>query len=129
MKMISNSRDFYDLVSMPLAGEENEHLILVTLNQARAVTGIHWLCSGCDTSVTFSVKQIVRQTVINNACAVGVIHNHPSGNPKPSNADIANTEKLRKALDLFDITLVDHVIVSDGRYFSFCDEVVSEVRR
>lgn len=129
MKTISNPRGLYDLVSKPLLGEENEHLILVTLNQARAVTGIHWLCSGCDTSVTFSVKQIARQAVINNACAVGIIHNHPSGNPHPSRADIENTEKLRKALGFFDIPLIDHVIVSDGRYFSFSDETITEVGR
>lgn len=129
MKAISNSRGFYDLVCKPLAAEENEHLILVTLNSAHAVTGVHWLCSGCDTSVTFSIKQIARQAVICNACAVGIIHNHPSGNPMPSTADIKNTGELRDALRLFDIALLDHIIISDGRYYSFSDETVTEVRR
>lgn len=128
MKTISNSRGVYDLVSKPLFGEEQEHLILVTVNSANAVTGIHWLCSGSDTSVTFSVKQVVRQAVINNARGICIVHNHPSGDPMPSIPDIKNTEDLKKALELFDITFMDHVIVSDRRYYSFSDGTVTVVR-
>ncbi len=50
------------------------------------------------------------------------VHNHPSGNLKPSQADINLTEKLRKAGDFLDIVVLDHLILSGDSYFSFADE-------
>ena len=49
-------------------------------------------------------------------------HNHPSGTPVPSVADINETNKLRKACDIFDISLLDHIILTDESYYSFADE-------
>ena len=54
----------------------------------------------------------------------GVIlcHNHPSGSPKPSKADVDTTERLRKALQLFDISLIDHIILTEDNAFYFSSE-------
>ena len=56
------------------------------------------------------------------AAAVILAHNHPSGSPSPSAADIKETTKLKSALDTFSISLVDHIIFAEGRYYSFADE-------
>jgi DNA repair protein RadC len=56
------------------------------------------------------------------AAAVIAVHNHPSGNLQPSVADVELTEKLRKAGQLLDIPLLDHLIVSERGYYSFADE-------
>jgi DNA repair protein RadC len=49
-------------------------------------------------------------------------HNHPSGNPTPSDADISITQKVKESGKLMDISLLDHIIVTDGNYYSFADE-------
>ena len=54
--------------------------------------------------------------------AIILFHNHPSGTPAPSVADINETNKLRKACDIFDISLLDHIILTDESYYSFAEE-------
>ena len=49
-------------------------------------------------------------------------HNHPSGNPAPSASDMNETNKLKKACDIFDISLLDHIILADTTYYSFAEE-------
>ena len=56
-----------------------------------------------------------------------LVHTHPSGNSTPSTADIKATEKLREALKLFDIELLDHIVIGDGQYYSFADKEVINV--
>jgi DNA repair protein RadC len=64
---------------------------------------------------------VVRQTLLHNAAAVIVAHNHPSGLVEPSQADEGVTKRLRQALALVDVRLLDHVIVGDGQCFSFSE--------
>lgn len=72
---------------------------------------------------TFVDVKIVAKYAIESLCAgVFFIHNHPSGNVIPSIEDKHITDKLKKALSLFDINLVDSIIISDDSYYSFCDE-------
>ena len=56
------------------------------------------------------------------ASAIILCHNHPSGNPQPSEADISITQKIKESGKLMDINLLDHIIVTDGNYYSFADE-------
>ena len=70
---------------------------------------------------------IVRQAVLTQAAGVIIAHNHPSGNVLPSQSDIKETEKLKKALKYLNISLVDHIIISDDRYYSFADEHSSDL--
>ena len=65
---------------------------------------------------------MARRAVEKSAGGVILIHNHPSGNPKPGESDIRATENVRKALQYFDIKLVDHLIVAGNNYFSFFDK-------
>ena len=57
-----------------------------------------------------------------NATAIILFHNHPSGNPAPSASDMNETNKLKKACDIFDISLLDHIILADTTYYSFAEE-------
>ncbi|HPW26943.1 MAG TPA: JAB domain-containing protein, partial [Tenuifilaceae bacterium] len=74
------------------------------------------------TGTVTDVKLIIRAAVEKLASAIIVVHNHPSGNPKPSEKDIAITEKLKQAVDFFDIALLDHLIITDSKCYSFADE-------
>ena len=66
-------------------------------------------------------REIVRQTLAHNAAAVIFAHNHPSGIAEPSQADKLITEKLKQALALFDIRVLDHFIIGDGHPYSFAE--------
>ena len=67
---------------------------------------------------------IVRRALELHADVLVLVHNHPSGSPRPGKADIEMTGRLKKAAGQFDIRLLDHVVVSDSCYFSFADEQV-----
>jgi DNA repair protein RadC len=66
-------------------------------------------------------REVIRQTILHNAAAVVIAHNHPSGNTEPSKADEDVTRRLRQALALIDVRLLDHIIVGDGRCYSFAE--------
>lgn len=127
MKKVNGSADVYELVSEPLKNEIQEKVLLITLNNANEVKGVHLMAMGSDTQVVMPLKLIARQALMDVACGVILVHNHPSGNVRPSSADIKATERLKKALDVLDISLMDHVIVSDGKWYSFADEKEFEV--
>ena len=67
-------------------------------------------------------RRIIKEALLCNATAIILFHNHPSGNPAPSASDMNETNKLKKACDIFDISLLDHIILSDNSYYSFAEE-------
>ena len=69
---------------------------------------------------------ILRAAILKKASGIIIYHNHPSGNPKPGKEDIRSTESLKKAVDLLELSLLDHIIISDSQWYSFADESVTE---
>ena len=84
------------------------------------------LSMGTLTQTSIDSRTIIKRALMNNAQGFILLHNHPSGNPLPSFHDIELTSKLRKACDLMDINLMDHIILADDCYFSFSGEKVFE---
>lgn len=121
--LIKNSNDAYEFMKRSLVEEEYEYLLMMSLNQASMLKKVDWLTCGSDTSTVLSVKQICRNAVMNNACGIIMVHNHPSGNTTPSAHDLDSTEKLKKALEVFEIRLLDHIIIGGGGtgYYSMAD--------
>lgn len=122
-KTIKTSEDVYKLLKESLVQEEYENLLMISLDNANHVRKIDWLTAGSDSQTLFSCKQIARTAIINNACAVIIVHNHPSGSVKASYHDDKSTEELKKALKLVDITFLDHIIIAagDGGFYSYAD--------
>ena len=73
-------------------------------------------------STTMDIKMITKAALDTFSSGVILCHNHPSGSPKPSKADVDTTERLRKALQLFDISLIDHIILTEDNAFYFSSE-------
>jgi DNA repair protein RadC len=67
-------------------------------------------------------REVFRDAIVANCSRIIVCHNHPSGNLRPSSADIDITEKAKKGLALLDILVLDHIIISEKGYYSFADE-------
>lgn len=68
------------------------------------------------------VRIIIKEALLNNATIIALCHNHPSNNPRPSTDDDRLTQKLKAAADIMRIHMADHVIITDGRYYSYREE-------
>lgn len=80
------------------------------------------VCRGSANTVCVDPREVFGPAIRDGAAAVVLVHNHPSGDPTPSRADIDLTERLMVAGELLGIEVVDHVIIGDGRFFSFTEE-------
>lgn len=101
--------------------EENEKVIMLSLDSAKKVKACTDLSSGVVNSVDLNIRLIVETALKNKASSVILAHNHPDGDVNPSREDRETTRRIRDSLKLVDIPLVDHIIVSGNDYFSFCD--------
>jgi DNA repair protein RadC len=101
-----------------------EQFIILYLNRANMILGAHQLFTGGLTGTIADIRLIMGIALKSMACGIIISHNHPSGNLIPSEADRTLTDKVKKACDLMDIKLYDHIIVSpyEETYFSFADE-------
>lgn len=100
------------------AFEENpmqEAFYCVYLDRKNHPMGRHLITLGTATSTLVSPKEVFRGAIIAGAVALIVAHNHPSGDPSPSSADIQVTRQLREAARVLDFELLDHVIVGDAK--------------
>ena len=98
-----------------------EEFVMLSLNRQHEVIGFYKVSKGGMCSVVVDVRVIATVALQSLAQKVIVIHNHPSGNVKPSDADKSVTRRIKEALQLLDIELTDHLITSPDSYFSFSD--------
>lgn len=119
---VSSSAQAAAMAVPMLKGLAHEECWVIFLSSTNRLIGKERLSRGDDCSTHIDAKQVARRAVEKGAGGVILIHNHPSGNPKPGESDIRVTENIRKALQYFDIKLVDHLIVAGNNYFSFFDK-------
>lgn len=122
---VSNSKDLYNIVHNQWnidTIEMYEEVKILLLNRANNVLGIYALSKGGLSSSVVDIRIILSIALKALASSIILIHNHPSGNLKPSKSDIDITKKLKSACELLDIVLLDHLIVTKGDYFSFADD-------
>lgn len=99
-----------------------EKAFAVYINSENKILGHFLISVGGTNSTDFDVKLVAKPALELMASAVIISHNHPSGNPLPGKADIDSTQKVKKALALFDVKLLDHIIIGENSIFSFNDE-------
>ena len=106
-----------------LADLIHEEFWILFLSRSLRLITKQKLFSGGLHSVSADVKMIIKKAVEHSAGAIVLVHNHPSGSPDPSEADIIFTNKVKEACLIFDISLSDHVIVAGKNYYSFRDNI------
>lgn len=99
-----------------------ESFYMLCLNRSNQVLGWLKVSQGGLCGTVVDIRQIFGIALKANACNILIAHNHPSTNLKPSETDIKITKKVQDAGRFFDITLLDHIILTSERYFSFADE-------
>ena len=127
VKLVTTSGDAAKVLAPHLKCLDHEECWILLLARSNGIIAKKRITTGSCTACIFDVAGIVRQAVLTQAAGVIIAHNHPSGNILPSQADIKETEKLRKVLKYLSISLVDHIIISDDRYYSFADEHSSDL--
>lgn len=120
--VVRTSVDAYKHISPKLADLPHEEFWIMLLNRAHKITKTELVSRGGVSGTVADVRMMMKMAVENLASAVVLAHNHPSGNTRPSDADIQLTKKVREAANLFDIQLLDHIIAGENSYFSFTDE-------
>jgi DNA repair protein RadC len=106
---------------------DHEECWALFLNRANLLLGREMICSGSMESTLVDTGKILRRAIEKQSSYVILVHNHPSGSPLPGPADIHQTEMVRKALSAVEISLMDHVVIADGSFFSFSEERVGQL--
>jgi DNA repair protein RadC len=115
---ISSPDDVINLIGVEMGLLDHEQLRVVVLDTKHRVQGIKTIYQGSVNQAQVRIAEVFREPIRINSIAIIIVHNHPSGDPTPSAADIALTAELAKAGELLDIDLLDHLIVGQGRHVS-----------
>ena len=112
----------YQLMIPTLKGLDHEECWALFLNRLHYLVGKERVTSGSLESTLLDSQRILRRAIEKQSRHVILVHNHPSGNPYPSQSDIRQTDLIRNALSAVEISLSDHIIVSGNQFFSFSEE-------
>jgi DNA repair protein RadC len=116
--VIHSPEDAADLVQYEMSALEQEQLRVILLNTRNHVLAIKTIYQGSLNSSHVRVGELFRPAIRENAAAMIVVHNHPSGDPSPSPDDVTITKTIIDAGKLLDIQILDHLIIGQGRFIS-----------
>lgn len=119
---ILSSLNVFELMQPLLGDLPKEEMWILLLNNANKVIKQILVSSGGITEVMVDIRLIMKEALEHYATGIILVHNHPSGNLKPSTEDDNLTYRIQQACKIFNISLLDHVIISDHDYFSYQDE-------
>jgi DNA repair protein RadC len=121
MPSINTPEDVIKAVSF-IKNKKREYFMGLYLNARRQLIMTHIISIGTlDMSIAHP-REVFEPAIKHNAASVIIVHNHPSGDPEPSNADIVLTRRLVEAGSMLDIQIQDHIILTDKKYISFSKE-------
>lgn len=118
---ITSSRAAFELLYPHAADLPHEEFWILMVDRANRMIGVEHVSKGGVTGTVADPKVVFRAALQHLATGIILCHNHPSGNLRPSEEDIALTRKLRAAGESIDIQVMDHLIIGNGDYFSFAD--------
>lgn len=121
---LNDAASVFRMMRPYLTGLDHEEFWTIFLNRANYVIHKEMISLGGSSSTVVDSKLVVRKALDKRASAMIMVHNHPSGNPRPGQCDLTETERMKKAANVFDIALLDHIIICDDCYFSFADDRV-----
>ncbi len=119
---IGSSEDAYHIIAYDLMDLHHEEFWILMLNNASRLIKKERLSNGGMGGVLVDPKMVFKKAIDHRAACIILVHNHPSGNSKPSDQDHKLTAKMVAAGQLLDIKVYDHLIIADNQYYSFADE-------
>lgn len=121
-KKITSPQDIADIFIPMLRDEIKENFIVVCLNSANKIIRYVTVSVGNLNSSVVHPREIFKAAIENDSASIILIHNHPSGNPEPSNEDISITKKVVESGKIMDIPVFDHIIVAGNGFTSFVEK-------
>ena len=120
-RYVENSVDLYNIMYPRMRDLAHEESYAIYLRADRSIEGQPFLKGGL-TSTAVDVRLVIREALIRQTPALAFAHNHPSGNKRPSRDDDKLTERLARACNTMGLNLIDHVIITDGDFYSYREE-------
>ncbi|OGL39977.1 MAG: hypothetical protein A2042_00345 [Candidatus Schekmanbacteria bacterium GWA2_38_11] len=124
--LVTSSKDLFDYLYLSMRGLKMELFKVIFLNTKNRILEIEDLFKGTLNSSSVYPREIIQRSITLNAASLIFIHNHPSGDPQPSEKDREITRELVSAGNIMKIKILDHIIIGDNHYFSFADEGLVE---
>ncbi|MBU0777697.1 hypothetical protein KKH23_04295 [Patescibacteria group bacterium] len=119
------SRDVYQYIinnkeAFPY-DNSGESFFVIGLSMKQCITGVSLIGKGTMAEVQLQLSSILREAIKMVVPRIMLAHNHPSGNPNPSDSDIRLTQQVEKSMDVVGLSLMDHIVIGQGSYYSFAD--------
>lgn len=121
-KLVDNSIKAAEILSPLFKGKTKEEVWILCLSKHLNLKKTILINKGVIDNTLIDIRKIILEMLNSNASSMIMAHNHPSGNVNPSQCDLQVTEKVRKALKIYDMSLADHIIIGNDKYYSFSEE-------
>jgi len=121
-----SSQEVFDYLYHSMRGLKKETFKVIYMNNQNQIIDTVDLAQGTVNASAVSPREVIEGTIKNNATSLIFVHNHPSGNPKPSGSDKALTRELVFVARVMRIKVLDHIIIGDNKYYSFTSEGLIE---
>lgn len=119
---ITSSADAFKLLNKKISDLPHEEFWILLLNRANTVVKMECVSKGGVSGTVVDIRLLIKPAIETLASGIILCHNHPSGQLKPSEQDLALTKKVKESTRLMDINLLDHLIIGEQKYLSFADE-------
>lgn len=119
---LGSSLAIYNYMLPKMQDLDREEAWLLMMNQNFKLIKATCISNGGITETAVDIRVLIKEAVINNATIIAFCHNHPSNNPQPSKADDLLTHQIAKASELMRLFFMDHVIITDGAFYSYHDK-------
>lgn len=124
--VIKSPQDVANIITEEVRYEKREIVKLLILNNKNVVEKIVDLSKGNNNQATVEIKQILEEVLKTGMSKFILVHNHPSGDSKPSSKDIEITKKIEIAANLLELQLLDHIIIGDGNFYSIYTKIAED---
>jgi DNA repair protein RadC len=118
LNRITTPRNVFEIASSYLEGADREHFVVIMLDTKNQVIGINTVAIGVLASCPIHPREVFKPAILANAAGIILLHNHPSGDPCPSQDDLLLTHRLKEAGEVLGVQVVDHVILGYANYAS-----------
>lgn len=131
IRKITSPIDIYNLLKNELEDEQVELIKVVILNKKNIVKSMITISKGAQDKAVVGVKELLVEPLKQMASSIIIVHNHPSGDPTPSKQDINFTKVMCERCSMFDIEVLDHIIIGKNKYVSIkeLDNSIFQERR
>ena len=119
IKKISCSHDVFDLFHERLKDKKQEEFYVLILNNKNNIISERLITKGILDASIIHPREIFKEAIKHSASKIILVHNHPSGDPSPSNEDLELTKKLNDAGQMVEIKVLDHIIIGNGNHWSY----------